>query len=160
VVCIYITTHTHTHTKHFISILRIISAASSVLAACLSRVSVVYYYRCSFHMSSQLLCHGLWLCCSDVKISWLGGWANQWRPPHNHKNSSLLWSTDTYIGAFCLQVQCRPRKENYEGEVGVMQETKGKAAGTACPSESSLIYFGCTCKWNKQDGRKEIFLAL
>ena len=104
-------THTHTHTQHFISILRTILAAGRVLAACMSRFSLVYFYLRSFHMSSQLLLSRFMTqCCSDVEISWLDGWANQWRPSPNHN-----------------QVQCCSRKENRERQVGVMQETKGKS---------------------------------
>jgi hypothetical protein len=71
-------THTHTHTPthtRFISILLTISAAGSVFAACLSRISLVYCYLCSCHMSLQLLCLGLWRCAARALRYpvWVGG---------------------------------------------------------------------------------------
>lgn len=113
----------HTHTLYFYPTYNF---SSRQLACCLSRVSLFFCYLCSCHELATVVSWFMTLCCSGVKIPCMGGWANQWRPSHNHKNSSLLWSTDSYIEAFCLQVQCRTRKENCQGQVGVMQETRRK----------------------------------
>jgi hypothetical protein len=107
-------THTHTHTHTHVHITLYSSPCvqflypGRLLAACLSRVSL--HILCSSSCTRNC-----WVRDSEVvvlgsKISWLGGWASQWRPQlqkwsichHNWSNATM-----SYIPfLFCFVLFC------------------------------------------------------
>ena len=81
--------HTHTHTKQFLSV-RKISVAGRPLATILSRVSLSTASLAVFIGSLNCCVRVYDVVTLEVQMSWLDRWDGQWRPPHIHKNSSLL----------------------------------------------------------------------
>jgi hypothetical protein len=78
--CIIYQTHTHSYlcTQHSIP-LHVYSLCSRPHACCLS-VSHLTVYTLQFSLA--LLTALSVFKSLDIKISWLGGWASQWCPPH------------------------------------------------------------------------------
>ena len=73
------------------------NVCSQLLAYCCAKLPHTLTPLCSFHFTHNSISVSIRLQCMDNKISWHGGWASQWHPPHHHHpqlrplHSQVIW---------------------------------------------------------------------
>jgi hypothetical protein len=87
------THNTHPHARNTTS------AAGRLLAAALSPL-------CSCHFTRNFVSMIIRLRCMDDKISWLGGWAGQWRPPHMYVCMYVRTHVCMYVCTYVCMYVC------------------------------------------------------
>jgi hypothetical protein len=86
----------YVHATLFLRV-RTMSAAGRLLADALKSLHKLTLL-CSCHFTRNSFSMFIRLRCMGDKISWLGGWASQWRPPHIRHGAEQVISQSPYNG--------------------------------------------------------------